>query len=178
MRVLNVILASALLLATVVDAKMGFGLWGCPKRNTVSVPYDPSMNITVEHRVIYLDNFLNWLVNSARLFTPIPDISCANVLSFRYSENSYTKVVLNETTNPFNAKLVYYDAPTGTKAYYGCFDAKVISKMLDYLTSQGFIGENWYYKALASSILLGNYIEGAVVLSTTKTISDTMKSAI
>ena len=85
MRVLNVLLASAILLATVVDAKMGFGLWGCPKRNTVSVPYDERMNTTVENRVIYIDNSINWLVNTARLFTPIPDISCSNVISFRYS---------------------------------------------------------------------------------------------
>jgi hypothetical protein len=44
MRILNVILASAVLLATVVDAKMGFGLWGCPKRNTVAVPYNSNLN--------------------------------------------------------------------------------------------------------------------------------------
>ena len=87
-------------------------------------------------------------------------------------------MVLNETTNPFNAKLVYYDGPTGTKAYYACFDAKVVNKMLDYMTSQRFIGENWYYKALASAILLGNYIEGTVVLSTSNFIPDSMRSTI
>ena len=175
MRVLSVLLAALVLLTSIVDAKMGLGLWGCPKRNTVAVPYDANLNVTAEHRVIYLDNFINWLLNSARVFTPIPDFTCSNVQSFRFSESAYNRLFVNETTNPFNTKLVYYDAPTGTHALYGCFDVKVINKMLDYFTSQGDIGPNWYYKILAATILLGNYIEGAVVVSSTNFIPDSVR---
>ncbi len=76
------------------------------------------------------------MLSSARVFTTaIPDFTCSNVMSGRFSENYYIKYLVNQTTSPFNTKLVYYDATSGTKAFYGCFDTKVINKILDFLTS-------------------------------------------
>ena len=61
---------------------------------------------------------------------------------------------------------------------YGCLDTKVANKILDYFTNEGMLGANWYYKALVSTILLGNYIEGVVVFSSTNSITDTVKSEL
>ena len=125
-----------------------------------------------------MDNFINWMINSARVFTSIPDITCASVGTFGWDAAWYEKYLVNATTSPFNTKLVYYDSSSGTQAMYGCLDTKVANKILDYFTSEGLIGTNWYYKALVATILLGNYVEGVVVFSTTNSISDSVRSAI
>jgi hypothetical protein len=137
MRILSLLIASAVLLVTVADAKMGYGLWGCPKRNTVALPYDNALNTMIDHRVIYIDNFVNWLINTARLFVSIPDFSCQNIGSFDWDPYWYNTYLYNATTNPFNTKLIYFDSATGTQALYGCLDRNVAGSILDYFTSQG-----------------------------------------
>ena len=85
----SILLLGAVLLATSVDAKMGLSLWGCPKRNLVSVPWDSSMDQNTSYNLIYLDNFLNWMFNAAKAFTKVGDYTCGSVGSFGLSQNFY-----------------------------------------------------------------------------------------
>ena len=54
------------------------------------------------------------MINSARVFTSIPDFTCANIGTFGWDAAWYDYYLVSATTSPFNTKLVYYDPNSGT----------------------------------------------------------------
>jgi len=107
------------LLVVQVTSKTGVTLWGCPQRNLTSVPWESSLGITKPHYLAYIDNFLNWIMNTARIVFPYDDFTCRKIGNWGYSSDFYNSMIL---TGKLSTKLIYYDEATGTKAFYGCID--------------------------------------------------------
>ena len=128
MRIISLL---AILFAATVSARWGWG--ACPQMPP-NAPYELAMMTSNNHKIVYIDNFVNWAVNYARSFvSSIPQLSCYNVGYFGYmSQNTYN-YMFNDVTNPLRFTLVYYYGSTALEAWYTCLDLNRANQLIPYL---------------------------------------------